>query len=162
MKKKVDIELSIPDNSGIYKSLFQFSNDGIVIVDKKSKLILDINKSALDLLGYKQEEIIHKPIFLLYPKEVLPFIKVKIQELAKNGNVDFKNMFLKFEDDTYEKLDMKFKYNEKEEETEINVVNGISNVILTDDEELVNVLFVKNIKPKKKKYAKAAEPDFDL
>ena len=81
---------------------------------------------------------------------------------VKNGNVDFKNMFLKFEDDTYEKLDMKFKYNEKEEETEINVVNGISNVILTADEELVNVLFVKNIKPKKKKYAKAAEPDFDL
>ena len=81
---------------------------------------------------------------------------------VKNGNVDFKNMFLKFEDSTYEKLELQFKYKENADEKEIKVANGISNVILTDEEELVNVLFVKNIKPKKKKYAKAAEPDFDL
>ncbi len=81
---------------------------------------------------------------------------------VKHGNVDYKNMFLKFEDNTFEKLDLKFKYKEKEDEKEIKVINGISNVILTDEEELVNVLFVKSIKPKKKKYAKAAEPDFDL
>ena len=79
---------------------------------------------------------------------------------VKNGNVDYHNMFLKFEDDTFEKLDLQFKYKEKNKL--VSVVNGISNVILTEDEELVNVLFVKNIKPKKKKYAKAAEPDFDL
>ena len=35
-------------------------------------------------------------------------------------------------------------------------------ILLTEDEELVNILFIKSIKPKKKKYAKAAEPDFDL
>ena len=69
-------------------------------------------------------------------------------------------MHLKFEDATYEKLELRFKY--KENDKIVGVVNGISNVILTEDEELVNVLFVKNIKPKKKKYAKAAEPDFDL
>ena len=79
---------------------------------------------------------------------------------VKNGYVDYQNMFLKFEDDTYEKLDLQFKYRDKEKL--VTVVNGISNVILTDEEELVNVLFVKNIKPKKKKYAKAADPDFDL
>ena len=67
-------------------------------------------------------------------------------------------MFLKFEDGTFEKLELQFKYKEKL----VTLINGISNVILTVDEELVNVLFVKNIKPKKKKYAKAAEPDFDL
>jgi hypothetical protein len=79
---------------------------------------------------------------------------------VRNGHVDYENMFLKFEDETYEKLELQFKYKDKEKL--VNVVNGISNVILTDDDELVNVLFVKNIKPKKKKYAKAAEPDFDL
>ena len=73
-------------------------------------------------------------------------------------SVDYTKLFLKFEDDTYEKLDLTFKYQKKP----INIVNGISNTFLTEDEELVNVLFVKNIKPKKKKYAKAAEPDFDL
>jgi hypothetical protein len=78
----------------------------------------------------------------------------------KNGSIDYRNMFLKFEDDTYEKLELRFKYKEKEKL--VTVVNGISNVILTEDEELVNILFIKSIKPKKKKYAKAAEPDFDL
>jgi hypothetical protein len=77
---------------------------------------------------------------------------------VKDGYVDYKNMFLKFEDNTFEKLELQFKYKEKL----VTLINGISNVILTVDEELVNVLFVKNIKPKKKKYAKAAEPDFDL
>jgi len=79
---------------------------------------------------------------------------------VKDGSIDYQNMHLKFEDATYEKLDLRFKYKEKGKV--VGIVNGISNVILTEDEELVNVLFVKNIKPKKKKYAKAAEPDFDL
>ncbi|MGB0881817.1 MAG: hypothetical protein ACPGSO_02610 [Vicingaceae bacterium] len=76
----------------------------------------------------------------------------------KNGEVNYQNMFLKFEDGTFEKLDLTYK-NEKKS---IRIVNGISNTFVTEDEELVNVLFVKMIKPKKKKYAKAAEPDFDL
>lgn len=76
----------------------------------------------------------------------------------KNGEVNYQNMFLKFEDGTFEKLDLVYK-NEKKS---IRIVNGISNTFVTEDEELVNVLFVKMIKPKKKKYAKAAEPDFDL
>ncbi len=79
---------------------------------------------------------------------------------VKGGSIDYRNMHLKFEDATYEKLELRFKYKEKGKI--VGVSNGISNVILTEDEELVNVLFVKNIKPKKKKYAKAAEPDFDL
>lgn len=77
---------------------------------------------------------------------------------VKNGDVDYHNLYLKFEDDTFEKLDLRFKYDTKT----VAIINGISNVMLTEDEELVNVLFVKKIKPKKKKYAKAAEPDFDL
>lgn len=78
--------------------------------------------------------------------------------IIKDGDVDYKNMFLKFEDGEFEKLDLVF----KNERKSIRIVNGISNTFVTEDEELVNILFVKNIKPKKKKYAKAAEPDFDL
>ncbi len=77
---------------------------------------------------------------------------------VKDGNIDYKNLHLKFEDDTYEKLDLKFKYDTKA----IKIVNGMSEIMFTQDEELVNVLFVKKIKPKKKRYAKAVEPDFDL
>ena len=46
-----------------------------------------------------------------------------------------------------------------------NIQTNVSDLIISTDQpkgKLVNVLFVKNIKPKKKKYAKAADPDFDL
>lgn len=77
---------------------------------------------------------------------------------VKNGHIVVNSLALRFEDNTYEKLDVTFKYQKKP----ILVVNGISNIIFTEEEELINVLFVKKIKPKKKKYAKAAEPVFDL
>lgn len=77
---------------------------------------------------------------------------------VKDGNILVNSLYLRFEDDTYEKLDLKFKYQKKP----IGITNGISNIIFTEEEELINVLFVKKIKPKKKKYAKAAEPVFDL
>ena len=78
--------------------------------------------------------------------------------IVKNGVIDINSLALRFEDNTYEKLDVTFKYQKKP----IRVINGMSSIIFTEDEELINVLFVKKIKPKKKKYAKAAEPDFDL
>lgn len=77
---------------------------------------------------------------------------------VKGGHILVNSLHLRFEDDTYEKLDLKFKYQKKP----IGINNGISNIIFTEEEELINVLFVKKIKPKKKKYAKAAEPVFDL
>ena len=49
---------------------------------------------------------------------------------VKGGNVDYRNMFLKFEDDTFEKLDLQFKYKDKNKL--VSVVNGISKFILTD------------------------------
>ena len=76
----------------------------------------------------------------------------------KDGTINYESIFLKFEDNTYEKLDLVFKNDKKP----IRIVNGISNTFVTEDEELVNVLFTKSIKPKKKKYAKAADPNFDL
>jgi hypothetical protein len=77
---------------------------------------------------------------------------------VKDGTIDYKNMYLTFEDGTYEKLEYKFRYQAKP----IKIVNGISTVILTEEDQLINVLFVKKIKPKKKQYKKAADPNFDF
>ena len=77
---------------------------------------------------------------------------------VKDGNIDYKNMYLTFEDGTFEKLEYKFRYQAKP----IKIINGISTVILTEEDQLINVLFVKKIKPKKKKYKKAADPNFDF
>lgn len=61
-------------------------------------------------------------------------------------------------DSSYEKMD----YDYKHEEVDFEIVNGVAGPKVTDDQEkLVNVLFVKHIKPKPKKYMRAPEPDFD-
>ena len=60
-------------------------------------------------------------------------------------------MYLRLEDGSFEELKRKYKYEIKE----ITVKGGISRTIITPIDELINVLFVKTIKPKKKGYEKA-------
>jgi hypothetical protein len=62
---------------------------------------------------------------------------------------------IKFEDGTFTPLKKKYKHN-----VPITITNGISTPQVTVDDEIVSVLFVMNIKPKPKEFAKAPEPDF--
>jgi hypothetical protein len=62
---------------------------------------------------------------------------------------------IKFEDGTFTPLKKKYKHN-----VPITITNGISTPQVTVDDEIVSVLFVMNIKPKPKAFAKAPEPDF--
>ena len=76
---------------------------------------------------------------------------------VKDGNVFPENMFLKFEDNSYERVVRKY----RNPDQQISIINGMSRTIVTVDDELIDVLFVKKIKPKKKAYVKAAAPTFD-
>lgn len=84
-----------------------------------------------------------------------------------NGKVEVKNgkitgIWLRFEGGTYEPLDKKYKHNEKNQVTsDIKIVNGISTTLVTEDDQLINVIFIKKLKPKKKAYEKAPEPGVD-
>ncbi len=77
---------------------------------------------------------------------------------VKGGNINPEEMFLKFEDDTYERVVRKYRYPDQA----INIINGMSQTIVTIEDELIDILFIKKIKPKKKSYVKATEPDFDF
>ena len=77
---------------------------------------------------------------------------------VKNGEILTHDMHLKFEDNTYEEIIRNFKYKEQP----VTISGGMSRTMVTVDEELINVLFVKKIRPKKKSYYKAPDPDFDL
>ena len=80
--------------------------------------------------------------------------KVKVQ----NGEINIYELYLKFEDDSFEKIQRKYRYPEEK----ITIENGMSRTMVTVDDELITVLFVKSIRPKKKKYVKAVDPDFDF
>lgn len=78
------------------------------------------------------------------------FGKVKVE----NGAVTV--IYLKYADGTYEENPIKKKYKHEDPAT---IVNGISKTKITEDNELINVIFVKSIKPPKKKYSEAPNPD---
>jgi hypothetical protein len=80
-----------------------------------------------------------------------------------NGKAEVKSgmvtaFYLRLEDNSFEQVKRKWKYEIKD----VTIQNGISRTLITIDDELINVMFVKKIKAKKKGYAKAADPsDFD-
>lgn len=77
---------------------------------------------------------------------------------VKNQKININEMYLRFEDDTYEKVARKFRYPDQA----IDITNGMSRTMITVEDELITILFVKKIKPKKKSYSKAPDPNFDF
>ncbi|HVA97624.1 MAG TPA: hypothetical protein VNG53_01915 [Bacteroidia bacterium] len=71
--------------------------------------------------------------------------------LVKDGAVT--QIYLKIVDGTYQLLQKKLRYT-----FALTVINGMSKTTITTNDELINVLFIKKIKPKKKPFAEAPEP----
>lgn len=100
----------------------------------------------------------------VYDDVIISFRKGSMAEcyygkvVVKNQQINVNEMYLKFEDNTFEKISKKFRYPDQE----INITNGMSRTMITVDDELITILFVKKIKPKKKSYVKAPDPDFDF
>lgn len=78
-----------------------------------------------------------------------------------NGKCEVKEgkilgMYIKMEDGNYELIKKKLRY-----DFPITITNGMSKTVLTFEDELINVLFIKKIKAKKAGFVKAAEPTDD-
>jgi len=73
---------------------------------------------------------------------------------VKEGKVV--GMYIRLENNTYEKVAKKLRDN-----FPITITNGMSKAIITLDDEIINVLFIKKIKPKKAGFQKAPEPTDD-
>jgi hypothetical protein len=71
---------------------------------------------------------------------------------VKGGRVTA--MYLKLDDGKYEQLVRKPRY-----EQSITINNGMSKPYITIDDDIINVLFIKKLKPKKAEFQKAPNPD---
>jgi hypothetical protein len=65
-------------------------------------------------------------------------------------------MYRKLQDGSYEVYKPKLKF-----DVPMKIVNGISVSLLGVDDELINVIFPKTLKPKKVGYSSAPEPPQD-
>ena len=78
-----------------------------------------------------------------------------------NGKCEVKEgkiiaMYIKKEDGNYEQVKKKLQH-----ELPVTITNGMSKTVLTVDDELINVLFIKKIKPKKAGFEVAPDPGDD-
>ncbi len=76
---------------------------------------------------------------------------------VKNGLVLKNSINLTFVDGSFEKFVRAYK-----DDDPIKIINGMSETMITKDDELINVLFVSAVKEKKKAYKRAPEPNFNL
>jgi hypothetical protein len=78
-----------------------------------------------------------------------------------NGKVDVKDnkviaFYIKREDNSYEQVKKKLKY-----DGPVPIHSGVSQTMLTTEDELINILFVKKIRAKKAGFSKAPMPTDD-
>jgi len=91
-QKKTEDTLKI--NQEKYSNLFHHSNDAIIIHDEDGN-ILDVNKKALDLFGFKKYEILVRKVPDLHPESELETSQRAFQTVKKDGYVDFECLFIK-------------------------------------------------------------------
>lgn len=72
---------------------------------------------------------------------------------VENGKIT--SIFVKYEDETYHLYDKKFHNADRKSP---GIENGISEKIISEDDEELRVVFIDKIKPKKKKYQQAPGP----
>ena len=73
---------------------------------------------------------------------------------VENGKIV--SIFLQYDDNTYELMEKDF-YNSKKQKPQI--VNGISEMIFNADGEKFKIVFIDQLKPKKKAYKSVSLPD---
>jgi hypothetical protein len=94
-------------------------------------------------------------------EDVIITVRVGAEAQCWTGKVEVKGgvitaMYRKLQDGSYEVYKPKLKF-----DVPMKIVNGISVSLLGVDDELINVIFPKTLKPKKVGYSSAPEPPQD-
>jgi PAS domain S-box-containing protein len=97
---RIKSENALKESEEKYSTLFHNSNDSIFIHDLNGNL-LDVNKQALILFGYKNKEILSINIKDLHPSYALEKSKSAFQEISEKGFINFEIDFKKKNGDIF-------------------------------------------------------------
>jgi PAS domain S-box-containing protein len=78
-----------------YRRLFESSQDGILLIDPRSGKILETNPFLIDLLEYKQEDLLKKHLWEIGAFKDIAASKENFEILVKKKYVRFENLPLK-------------------------------------------------------------------
>lgn len=87
--------MTIKTSDRFYRELFKTAQDGIVLIDSHTGIVLDVNKSMVNLLGYSKKDFLKKHIWKLDAfKEVVPskkhFAAWQVKENKRLENIELK------------------------------------------------------------------------
>ncbi len=89
-----------------YRSLFEFAEDGILILDAETGMIKDVNPFLIKLLGYSKEQFLEKAIWEIGFLKDLVANKDKFMELQRKEYMRYENLPL--ETSTGKKINVEF------------------------------------------------------
>lgn len=93
-------ERTLKEKEEKYRSLFQHSNDAILIHDLSGNII-DFNDKVLDLFGYEKYEIHALNIGNVHPADQMKILARALKDVAEKGSIDIEVDLLKKDGDIF-------------------------------------------------------------
>jgi PAS domain S-box-containing protein len=93
--ERLEMENALKDSEEKYRLLFENAQDAIFIADPDTGTLLDVNKSAENLTGYKKHELIGKHQTCLHPIEQSAFYNQEFLKSARDKDSKFKEMVVR-------------------------------------------------------------------
>jgi PAS domain S-box-containing protein len=81
-----------------YRRLFETAQDGILILDADSGLVIDVNPFLISMLSYSKEDFLGKKLWELGTFKDKEASKIAYSELQRNGYIRYDNLPLQTED----------------------------------------------------------------
>ncbi len=75
-----------------YRRLFETAQDGIILLDFDTGIILDVNKFLIDMLGYSKDEFLNKHIWEIGVFEDIGTSKDYFEKLKSKGYIRYEDM----------------------------------------------------------------------
>ncbi len=82
VEKEYLVEERLKDSEGTYKEIFNSSKNLVLLVNLKTRKLIDINQTAIDSYGYTKEEMLSMPVEEL-SAGIPPYTKKDLDEIAE-------------------------------------------------------------------------------
>jgi PAS domain S-box-containing protein len=95
-RKKMEEKLTISELN--YRRIFETAQDGILVIDADTGIILDVNQFLIDLLGYSKDDFLEKYLWDIGIFKDIVSSKENFLELQTKGYIRYENLPLETKD----------------------------------------------------------------
>jgi hypothetical protein len=134
----------------IINSVFLFNTNAFT---QEADCLKKLEHSFATRGSFTVEDAVHKNVIVI---QLTPTGNSCFNGKTRVENGTIVSIFIELEDSTFSLLDKKYT---NEKKSAPSIMNGISELILTEDGEKYKVVFIDKLKPKAKSYKEAVIPE---